>query len=261
MITVASWNVNSVRARFEVIHAWLAERRPDIVLLQETKVEDRQFPRELFEDQGYNLAVFGQKTYNGVAIASKFPIEDVVRKHFGENDDARYIEAFTGGVRIASVYVPNGQSIDSPQFTYKKHFFERLKTHIAQYLDDDTPFLVAGDFNVAPYDNDIGHVDTWRGNILCSSEERSWVRDILYAGWTDPMARAVGAEKNALTWWDYRGHAFARGDGLRIDYFLLSPRAADLWREDGVDRVWREREKTSDHAPIWGHLLGRVAHG
>ena len=251
MLTLGSWNVNSIRARETLFRDWLLHRKPDIVLLQETKVQDALFPTELFDQLGYNLSLAGQKTYNGVAIASKAPIEAIPPSMF-EEGEARYIEAITFGIRVASVYVPNGQDIGSEKFAYKLRFLSGFQTHLKQFFDDDMPFIVGGDFNIAPYDNDVSNPKKWKDRLLCSPLERNAIRQILYEGWDDPLdKRNISNQKNGFTWWDYRGRAFHYDTGLRIDYFLLSPRARDCFEDGGVDKDFRKYAKPSDHAPIW----------
>jgi len=251
---IASWNVNSVRARLPIILEWLSENSPDVVLLQETKVQDHQFPEESFWDAGYQLALWGQKTFAGVAIASKFPIEDVHRGLSQElGGEARYIEAFTEGVRVASVYVPNGQGFDSPRYAYKREFLYALRKHLKPMIDADEPVAVGGDYNIATWDRDAS--SGWNGDLMCSQEERSWMRAAIYDGWWDPFDAISGGDgKNQFTWWDYRGGAFDADDGLRIDTFLLSPRAMDRLLRCGVEEKWRRCQKTSDHAPLWVEL-------
>ncbi|MBM3567914.1 MAG: exodeoxyribonuclease III [Alphaproteobacteria bacterium] len=252
---IASFNVNSVKARLPNVLAWLGEAKPDVCLLQETKTEDHGFPRLEFEDLGYNLALHGQKTYNGVAILSKQPLDDVVRSLPGDANDteARYIEAFTGGIRVASVYVPNGQAVGSDKFRYKLGFLARLKTHAASLVGLEEPVAIGGDFNVAPDDADVHDPAAWRDQVLCHPEERAAFRRISHLGFTDALA-ALAPGGHAYTWWDYRAGAWPKDHGLRIDHILLSPKAADRLKSAGVDRKARGQEKASDHAPVWCEL-------
>ena len=251
MLTFATWNINSIRARLPVFIAWLKEKAPDIVLLQETKVEDTQFPREEIETLHYNLALFGQKTYNGVALLSKFPIEDVVVGIPGFQDDqARYIEAVIKGIRVASVYVPNGMAVGSDKYAYKLDFLKHLYHHLQTVLTYDEAFLLGGDFNVAPRDEDVYDPQAWHEKILCSTPEREGFRTLTYLGLTDALRELHPDKKELYTWWDYRGRAWQNNFGLRIDHFLLSPQAADHLKEAFVDKEARGGEKASDHAPV-----------
>jgi exodeoxyribonuclease-3 len=254
VISLFSWNINSVRARLPVLEALLQEEAPSILMLQETKVQDDAFPLDIFDRFHYNVVVFGQKSYNGVAIASKGPIEEVSRLSLGCDGEARYIEATTLGVRVGCVYVPNGQSLDSPAYSKKLMFLDQLRSHARPFLQTQDPFVLAGDFNVAPYPEDVAQEKKWEGNLLCSPKERQALRAFFHEGWIDPLHNERDHQKNPFTWWDYRGRAVEKDDGLRIDFCLLSPRAFDQKREAGVAKKWRLEEKPSDHAPVWVRL-------
>lgn len=251
MLTLATWNINSIRMRLPLLLTWLKETAPDIVLLQETKTADDQFPREAIEDLQYNIAFSGQKSYNGVAILSKFPLEDVTRGIPGfEDDQARYIEAVTHGLRVASIYVPNGASVGSDKYDYKLMFLKHLYTHTQTLLTYDEAFILGGDFNIAPTDQDVYDPEEWHERILCSTPEREGLRSLLYLGLTDAL-RALHPQQNDLyTWWDYRGGSLQNNFGLRIDHLLLSPQAADQLKEAYVSKEVRSLEKSSDHAPV-----------
>jgi exodeoxyribonuclease-3 len=257
MINVVTWNINSIRARLPLVLDWLKENAPDVVLLQETKVVDDQFPREEIENLNYNIALYGQKTYNGVAILSKFPLEDVVSGIPGfEDDQARYIEAVTKGVRVASIYVPNGMAVGSDKYQYKLNFLKHLYSHVQTLLAYDEAFLLGGDFNIAPQDQDVYDPTEWHEQVLCSTPEREGFRSLLYLGLTDALRALHPHEKDLYTWWDYRGAAWQNNEGLRIDHFLLSPQAADHLTEVSVDKAVRALEKASDHAPVCCGLKG-----
>jgi exodeoxyribonuclease-3 len=249
---IASWNVNSIRQRYQHVADWVHAHECDILLLQEIKVQTENFPFEYFQDLGFNVAVHGQKTFNGVAILSKFPIEDVILglPTFEGDPQARYIEAFTGGVRVASVYVPNGQSVGSEKYAYKLDFFERLRQHLAQQITLDEKFVVGGDYNVAPADIDVHDPKVWEGEILCSLQERLAFKSLLNEGLGDAY-RLKYPNQRAFSWWDYRSGGFARNDGLRIDHLLLSHRAMDALEDVGIDNFPRSLEKPSDHAPVF----------
>jgi exodeoxyribonuclease-3 len=255
MVKIATWNVNSVRSRQLILLDWLGEATPDVVLLQETKCTDDQFPRLEIEDKGYNIETAGQKTYNGVAILSKTPIEVDLTALPGdpEDDQARYIEAFTGGVRVASIYLPNGNPTDGPKYPYKLAWMERLYAHVRTLLAGEDAFVLGGDYNVAPDDGDLYDPEGWRDDALCRPETRAAWRKIMYLGLTDAL-RATSPEVGRYTYWDYRAGAWSKDHGLRIDHFLLSPQAADRLVDTGIDRGPRGREKTSDHTPVWCEL-------
>jgi len=250
MLTVASWNVNSVRARLPLLLSWLETKSPDIILLQETKTPDAQFPREEIESLHYNIALSGQKTYNGVAILSKFPIEDVTIGVPGFADDqTRYIEAVIKDMRVASVYVPNGTAVGTEKYAYKLAFLHHLYVHTRTLLTYDEALVLGGDFNIAPTDNDVYDPQEWHEKILCSTPEREALRALISLGMTDAL-RALYPTETLYTWWDYRGRDWIANHGLRIDHFLLSPQAADRLRGGEVERSLRDAPKASDHAPI-----------
>src|ERR1700722_12761703 len=251
MLTLATWNINSIRMRLPLLLSWLKEAVPDVVLLQETKVTDDQFPMDEIETLKYNVALYGQKTYNGVAILSKFPIEEVVCGIPGfEDDQARYIEAVVKGIRVASVYVPNGMAVGSDKYAYKLDFLRHLYAHTQRLLTYDEAFILGGDFNVAPTDEDVYDPQEWHEQILCSTPEREGFRSLVYLGLVDALRAFHVDEKELYTWWDYRRGAWQNNFGLRIDHLLLSPQAADHLKDIYVEKKVREAEKTSDHAPV-----------
>lgn len=251
MAKIATWNVNSIRTRLPHLLSWLKESAPDVVLLQETKVTDDQFPRDEIETLNYNIALYGQKTYNGVAILSKFPLEDITTGIPAfEDEQARYIEAVTGGMRVASVYVPNGTEVGSDKFAYKLDFLKRLYTHVQTLLTYDEALILGGDYNITPSDEDVYDPMEWHEKILCSTEERNALRSIIYLGLTDALKAIHPDKKELYTWWDYRAGAFQNNFGLRIDHLLLSPQAADCLKRCEVDKAMRTLEKASDHAPV-----------
>lgn len=255
MVKIATWNVNSVRARAAHLQQWLGEFRPDIVLLQELKCLEEQFPRTEIEDLGYNVAILGQKTYNGVAVLSKSPIDVEQRGLPGMEDDthARYLEVFTAGVRVASIYAPNGNPIDSDKFPYKLTFLERLYEHAKALLETEDAFILAGDYNIIPEPIDAMNPAAWAGDALFRPESRALYRKMLFLGLTDAI-RALHPEHGVFTFWDYQAGAWQRDNGIRIDHLLLSPQAADRLVASGVDRTPRGWEKASDHTPAWCEL-------
>jgi len=254
---IATWNVNSIRPRLEQVCEWLKTAAPEIVVLQEIKVVSELFPRSDFEDLGYNVAVHGQKTYNGVALLSKFPIDDVTCgipgdiPGYEEDAQARYINAFTGGLRIASVYVPNGQEPGSDKFRYKLEFCKALAQHIQNLGQQDEPLIIAGDYNITFDDQDVCDPEAWREQILCSQDERQALRTIINAGVYDALETM---QKRSFTWWDYRQGAFQKDQGMRIDHILASPHVIDRLQDAGVDRDVRGLPQPSDHAPVWCKL-------
>ncbi len=251
MLTIVTWNINSIRMRLPLLVEWLKETAPDIVLLQETKVMDDQFPKEAIEDLQYNIVMFGQKTFNGVAILSKHPIEDVTKGIPGFQDEqARYIEAVIRGMRVASVYVPNGMEVGSDKYAYKLKFLTHLYQHVKTLLTYDEALAIGGDFNIAPSDQDVYDPEAWREKILCSTPEREKLRALMYLGLTDALRTMHAEEKELYTWWDYRGGSWQNNFGMRIDHFLLSPQAADHLEFASVEKKIRGLEKSSDHAPV-----------
>lgn len=252
-ITIATWNVNSVRTRLPQLLGWLREDMPDIVLLQEIKCMDEQFPRMEIEELGYNIATHGQKTYNGVAILSKFPLEDITRglpENIGD-DHARYMEAITttplGVMRVASVYVPNGSEVGCDKYRHKLSFLGHLATHAARLRSYDEMLVIGGDYNIAPTDADVANPKAWAGSVLTHDELRAHFRRLLNLGLYD-----ADANGHQFSWWDYRAGAFEKNDGLRIDHLLLSPQAMDRLSSCHVAVKTRTLEKPSDHAPVVG---------
>jgi exodeoxyribonuclease-3 len=249
---IVTWNVNSIRARISIVSDWLRHTQPDVILLQETKCLNEAFPHQEFEDLGYNTALYGQKTYNGVAILSKSPIEDITYglPTFTEDPQARYIEAVICTVRIASVYVPNGQEVGSSSYTYKLNFLQKLNEHLQNLLQHGEVCVIGGDYNIAPTDRDVHDPKTWAGKILCSELERKAFHGLCHLGYQDAI-RLYFDNVGPFTWWDYRAQAFPMNQGLRIDHLLLSPAAVDYIQDCNVDINPRSLEKTSDHAPVW----------
>lgn len=254
-LSIVTWNVNSIKSRLHVLLPWLKETAPDIVLLQETKTVDENFPRMEIEELGYNLALSGQKTYNGVAILSKFPLDDVRIGLPGEDSDmeARYIEAVASlagsAVRVASAYVPNGQSPDSDKFQYKLRFLRRLKAHALTLLEHNEVFTIGGDYNVAPFPIDVYDSQALDGTVCYHPRERDALRELLHLGLYDAF-RLQHPLRQAYSWWDYRAAGYESGKGLRIDHLLLSPQATDRLRGCEIEENLRALEKPSDHAPV-----------
>lgn len=256
---IATWNVNSIRIRVDAAVQWLNEAKPDVVCLQELKCQDEQFPKEPFEALGYNCAVHGQKTYNGVAILSKRPIEDATPRLPGEDSDnhARYMEAVISGdhgtIRVASIYAPNGNPIGTDKFTYKLGWLERLKIRAKELLELEEPVAMMGDYNVIPMPDDVYDPKAWMKDALFQPESRAALRRIENLGFTDAI-RACHHEPHLYTFWDYMAGAWQKDHGIRIDHIMLSPQAADRLKGSGIDKQVRGREKPSDHVPVWCEL-------
>ena len=255
---IATFNINGIKARALALPAWLDEAQPDIVLLQEIKSIDENFPRELFEERGYNVETHGQKSFNGVAILSKLPLEDVVRGLPGDPEDeqARWIEATVVGtqaVRICGLYLPNGNPVPGPKYDYKLAWMARLKTRAAELLASEQAALMAGDFNIIPQDEDAARPEAWQEDALARPESRAAWREILNLGFTEAF-RARSHAPEQYSFWDYQAGAWNRNDGIRIDHFLLSPQCADLLRDCRIDKEVRGGEKPSDHVPVWVDL-------
>ena len=255
---IATWNVNSIRARLPNVLQWLADVAPDVVLLQELKTVAETFPFEDIEDLGYNCAVKGQKSYNGVAILSKHPIEVETESLPGDPDDgqARYLEAFTGGVRVASIYLPNGNPAPGDRFDYKLAWMARLVGRARDILAWEEPAVLGGDYNVCPTDADVCDPAGWSRDALCLPESRARFRELAWLGYADAFRAKHPDARRPWTFWDYQGGAWKRDQGVRIDHLMLSPQAADRLAACEIDREPRGCPKASDHTPVWCELEG-----
>ncbi len=251
-ITVATWNVNSIKARLAPLLEWLRAARPDIVLLQELKCTTEAFPRAQVEDLGYHALVCGQKGWNGVAILSRFAIDPIVDRLPGDEQDAqaRYVEGFTGGLRVAALYAPNGNPVGSDKFAYKLRWLERLRRHAAELLEGDDAVVLGGDYNVIPEPIDCYDPEAWRDDALFHPESRRAFRALVYLGLYDAFRALHPDEPKAYTFWDYQGRAFQLDHGIRIDHLLLSPQALDRLERVAIDRAPRARAHASDHTPL-----------
>ncbi|NCO87511.1 MAG: exodeoxyribonuclease III [Rhodobacterales bacterium] len=252
---IATFNINGIKARIEALPAWLGDAQPDVALLQEIKSQDGSFPRALFEDMGYNVETHGQKSFNGVAILSKLPLEDVTRGLPGDegDDQARWIEATVVGrraVRLCGLYLPNGNPAPGPKYDYKLAWMDRMAARVAVLLATEEPVIFAGDYNVIPQAEDAARPEAWREDALFRPESRAAFRRLLNMGLTEAFrARVNGA--GHYSFWDYQAGAYDRNDGIRIDHHLLSPQAADLLQDCWIEADVRGREKPSDHVPVW----------
>jgi exodeoxyribonuclease-3 len=261
---IATWNINGIKARIDNLPKWLDEAQPDVVCLQEIKSIDENFPSSVFEDMGYHVAVHGQKSFNGVALLSKYPIEDVRRGLPGDADDiqARYIEASISSpqmsVRIAGIYLPNGNPLGTEKYTYKLDWMKRLLQHAKATLELEENFLIAGDYNVIPDPADCRNPAAWLDDALFQPESRDAYRELLHLGLTDAV-RATNNASETYTFWDYQAGAWNKNNGIRIDHILLSPQAADRLVSCGIDKHTRGWEKPSDHVPVWVNLAASSA--
>ncbi len=255
-VRIATWNVNSIKQRLDSAVVWLAERKPDLVCLQETKCVDDAFPREPFEALGYNVAVHGQKTFNGVALLSKFPFDEVSNGLPGdqEDDHARFIEGVVstagGALRVASLYLPNGNPPETDKYDYKLRWMKRLAAYARERLLLEEPFILAGDYNVIPAALDARTPQTWVGDALFLLRTRDEFRALINLGLVDAV-RAASDAPGLYTFWDYQAGAWQKNNGIRIDHILVSPQAADRLVSTGIDRHVRSWEKPSDHVPVW----------
>jgi exodeoxyribonuclease-3 len=247
---IASWNVNSLKVRLPQVLDWLAVSQPDILCLQETKLTDENFPATEIEAAGYRVEYSGQKTYNGVALISKQPAQDVLTDIPGLDDPQRRILAATiGGVRVLNLYVVNGQEVDSEKYAWKLEWLTRVTGYIQDQLNHNQRFVVLGDFNIAPEDRDVHDPEAWHERILCSTPEREALQRIMDLGLVDTF-RLFPQEEASFSWWDYRAAAFRRNRGLRIDLILASRGLADRCSAATIDPEPRRLERPSDHAPV-----------
>ena len=252
---IATWNVNSLNVRLPQVQNWLADHRPDILVLQELKLDQDKFPAAALQMMGWHSVWSGQKTYNGVAIISRSEPQDV---HTGlpampDDPQRRVIAATIGGVRVINVYCVNGEAPDSPKFQYKQQWFAALTEFVRDEMARYEKLVLLGDFNIAPTDDDCYDAEKWRGKILCTDSERGWFKNLLDLGLTDSL-RQIHPEGAFYTWFDYRSAMFQRGLGLRIDHLLVSPALSAVLKDVQVDSDARAQERPSDHAPVWAEF-------
>ena len=252
---IASWNVNSAKARQDHILDYLKAGSADVLLIQETKTQDVNFPVDLYQDAGWNVVFHGQKSYNGVAIAARQPLTDVMSGLPGDAEDeqARYMEATIEGVRVATIYLPNGNPAPGPKFDYKLAWMERLNRRAEELLRYEIPVVLAGDFNVIPQDIDCYDPPGWEGDALTRAESRAAFNRLSLLGYTDAL-RACHPGQVLYSYWDYQAGAWQKDNGVRIDHLMLSPEAADRLVAAEVDKGPRGLEKPSDHTPVWVDL-------
>jgi len=256
---VATWNVNSIRQRIEPVMAWLKETQPDIACLQEIKCTDDAFPRLEIEALGYNVVTHGQKGFNGVALLSKLPFDESKSGLPGDDadDHARFLEGVvtlkSGALRIACLYLPNGNPANTDKYPYKLKWMSRLLEYSKERLKAEEPLILAGDFNVIPAADDVYNPPAWVGDALFRPETRESFQALLGLGLTDAL-RAVNDAPGQYTFWDYQAGAWQKNWGLRIDHLLMSPQASDRLIDVGIDSYVRAWEKPSDHVPVWADL-------
>jgi exodeoxyribonuclease-3 len=249
-VKIASWNVNSLRVRLPQVIDWLTTEQPDVLALQETKTTDDQFPAEAFDEIGYHVSYSGQKTYNGVAIISKQPVEDIVTDIPDLDDPQRRIMAASyGQVRILDLYVVNGSEVGSDKYDYKLDWLEKVRAYIEEDKKQHEDYVVLGDFNIAPDDRDVHNPKSWHERILCSTPERNALKAILDLGFKDSF-RLFDQKEKIFSWWDYRGGGFDQNMGLRIDLILSSDSLSDKCSSSFVDVEPRKLDRPSDHAPV-----------
>lgn len=246
---IATWNVNSIRSRILHVTNWLKNNPCDIVLLQELKCTEDDFPYEVLEDLNYNIALSGQSTYNGVAVLSKFPIQIICKGIPGFQDpSARYLECFTNGITVACIYVPNGGEVNSDKYLYKLDFLKHLESYLKQRMLQEDFFLLGGDFNIALNDDDVFDTDVMQDQTCFTNAERVALRRILNMGFFDALR--LSNKEQAFTWWDYRGGAFLKNKGMRLDYIFLASGLIRQFDSIFVAKEQRVLEKPSDHVPV-----------
>jgi exodeoxyribonuclease-3 len=255
---IATFNINGIKARIEALPAWLAQAKPDVVCLQEIKSVDEAFPRELFQDMGYHVETHGMKAFNGVAILSKLPLEDVTRGLPGDplDEQARWIEATvigTRAIRVCGLYLPNGNPVPGPKYDYKLGWMERMHHRVQELLTTEEPLVFCGDYNVIPQAQDAAKPEAWINDALYLPQSREAYRRIVNLGLTDAF-RAKQPAPGHYSFWDYQAGAWERNNGIRIDHLLLSAQAADLLKDCQIDKAVRAGDKPSDHVPVWIEL-------
>ena len=254
---IATWNVNSLKARLPNVLSWLETAKPDVVCLQEIKCQTPDFPYADLLAAGWHAAVHGQKSYNGVAILARKPVEEI---RIGFADDlpeaqSRYIEATVDGIRIASIYLPNGNPVGTEKYPYKLGWMDALHRHTQGLLIGEQPFVLAGDYNICPTDDDVYDPVGWREDALCRPESRAKFHALLNLGLTEAFRLFHPDEPHRYSFWDYQQGRWFRDEGLRIDHFLLSPQASDRCTGCDIDKNPRGQEKASDHTPVWCDII------
>lgn len=259
---IATWNINGIKARHDNLIEWLKQAEPDIACLQEIKSMDETFPREEIESLGYNLETHGQKSFNGVAILSKLPFDEVNRglpllQEDDSDEQARFIEGVFSinntVLRVVSLYLPNGNPIETEKFPYKLSWMERLEAWTREKLDLEEALVLAGDYNVIPMPEDCHDPKAWENDALFQPESRTAFRSLCNLGMTEAIRNITDKDKT-YTFWDYQAGAWPKNNGIRIDHLLMSPEAAKLFNSADIDKHVRDWEKPSDHVPVWVEL-------
>lgn len=252
MVTLATWNVNSVNKRLPNVLEWTDSFQPDVLMLQELKTVEEKFPFLEFRERGYHIVLSGQKGYNGVALLSRGPLEDTLVGLPGNESDpqARYIEATTLGLRLGCIYLPNGNPVESEKFPYKLKWMDHLICHARRLLAEEVPVVLGGDYNLIPSDDDVYNPAHFEKDALSQPESRARFREILNAGYADAW-RSLHRESHVYSHWDYTKNSFAYDNGVRIDHLLLSPEAVDRLLRCEIDKGPRGKDNPSDHAPVW----------
>jgi exodeoxyribonuclease-3 len=264
---IATWNVNSIKARLPLLTRWLEQAKPDVALLQEIKCLESDFPSLEIRGLGYHTELVGQKSYNGVAVLSLKPMT-VVQRALPEaasldrapDQQARYLEVDIDGMRVASLYLPNGNPVGTDKYPYKLAWMERLCEHAAKLLKAEIPFVLGGDYNICPTDDDVYDPKGWRDDALCRPDSRARFRRLIHLGLTDAF-RAIESRPHRYSFWDYQAGRWHRDEGLRIDHLLLSPQLADRLVGAGIDKTPRGWDRASDHTPVWCELEAPPAGG
>lgn len=250
MLTIATWNVNSVKIRLEQVTQWMQTHAVDVLALQETKITDEQFPREHFEALGYHLSFSGQKSYNGVAVISRYPLSDVVMDiDFIQDPQRRILAVTVEGIRLLNLYVPNGSHVGSDKYHYKLSWLDGIYHYLKKQLEQCPHVAVVGDFNIAPDDHDVHDPDLWEGSILVSPKEREAYQRLLSLGLYDGF-RHMKPNEREYSWWDYRAGSFHRNHGLRIDHMLMTGSLMTQCSDLFIDKIARKHPRPSDHAPV-----------
>jgi exodeoxyribonuclease-3 len=251
-VLIATWNVNSLKARLERVTQWVIENTPDVLCMQETKMKNDVFPTSVFSELGYESAHFGQGQWNGVAIISRVGLENVIPNFaptIEPDGEARIISATCGGVKVVSVYVPNGRALDNDHYTYKLEWMKKLKQHATKIAKPTEDLVIGGDFNIAPTDDDVWDITKFEGATHVSAPERKAFNSLCEWGLTD-VYRDMHPEPKVFSWWDYRNGSFHKGEGMRIDFLLATKSLAKRAKSSEIDRNARKGEKPSDHVPV-----------
>lgn len=250
MITVATWNINSIKARLEAVQDWLGRHQPDVLMLQEIKCTNETFPKEAFESLGYFVHVHGQPAYHGVATLTRMPAELVTTQLLDDDTHPRFMDVAYHGLRLINIYAPNGNPLGTEKFEYKLRWLQRLYEYLQDLRRQRIPFMIAGDYNIIPTAHDARHPEQWMNDALYQPESRAMWQRLLALGLTDAYRALHPHDTDAYTFWDYQAGAWQRNNGIRIDHALLSPTLTDRLEKCWIDRTPRDGERPSDHTPL-----------